>query len=49
MLTGNIAWHLGAGFVWTVLEQPGFVESEMEIPQIMAQYVNTSASAGDYY
>ncbi|KAK1812164.1 hypothetical protein LTR12_013437 [Friedmanniomyces endolithicus] len=33
----HIAWHLSAGFVWTVLEQPDFVENEMEIPQIMAQ------------
>ncbi len=41
MRTGHIAWHLSAGFVWTVLEQPDFVENEMEIPQIMAQYANT--------
>jgi len=40
MRTGHIAWHLSAGFVWTVLEQPAFVENEMEIPQIMAQYAN---------
>ncbi|TKA67536.1 hypothetical protein B0A55_08464 [Friedmanniomyces simplex] len=33
----HIAWHLSAGFVWTVLEQPDSIEHEMDIPQVMAQ------------
>nr|POE62972.1 oxidoreductase ops5 [Quercus suber] len=33
----HIAWHLSAGFVWTVLEQPGAVQQNMQIPGALAQ------------
>lgn len=33
----HIAWHLSAGFVWMVLENPSAIANEMEIPSIMAQ------------
>ena len=33
----HIAWHLSAGFVWTVLENPDALENEMKIPDIMEQ------------
>lgn len=33
----HIAWHLGAGFVWTVIEQPERIQEYMPIPYIMAQ------------
>ena len=33
----HIAWHLSAGFSWQVLEDPDSIQSEMEIPDIMAQ------------
>ncbi|EMC99909.1 hypothetical protein BAUCODRAFT_136452 [Baudoinia panamericana UAMH 10762] len=33
----HIAWHLSAGFVWTVIEQPDSVRNEMQVPSIMAQ------------
>ncbi|KAK3116846.1 hypothetical protein LTR53_002340 [Teratosphaeriaceae sp. CCFEE 6253] len=33
----HIAWHLSAGFVWTVLEQPGYIRDNMRIPSIMPQ------------
>ena len=33
----HIAWHLSAGMVWMVLENPNSIENEMEIPSIMAQ------------
>ena len=33
----HIAWHLSAGFVWTVLENPDALENEMKIPDIMQQ------------
>lgn len=33
----HIAWHLSAGFVWSIIEQPGGIRREMEIPAVMAQ------------
>lgn len=33
----HIAWHLSAGFVWTVLERPDDIQQNMQIPSIMAQ------------
>lgn len=33
----HIAWHLSAGFVWYILEQPQSIKSETQIPSIMAQ------------
>ena len=33
----HIAWHLGAGFVWSIIEQPAGIRREMEIPAVMAQ------------
>ncbi|RMX73769.1 hypothetical protein D0869_13271 [Hortaea werneckii] len=33
----HIAWHLSAGFVWTVVERPDDVQKYAQIPSIMAQ------------
>ena len=33
----HIAWHLSAGFSISVLENPGAIKNEMNIPSIMAQ------------
>ena len=33
----HIAWHLSAGMVWMVLEDPDSIMNEMEIPSIMSQ------------
>ena len=48
-LTDSSAWHLSAGFVWMVLEQPQAVQTEMEIPSVMAQTCRDwSAYTGDH-
>ncbi|KAK5122674.1 hypothetical protein LTR85_003937 [Meristemomyces frigidus] len=45
----HIAWHLSAGLVWTVLEQPNAIEQEMQIPNTMAQTCRDwSAWTGDH-
>ncbi|KAK3676639.1 hypothetical protein LTR78_003414 [Recurvomyces mirabilis] len=45
----HIAWHLSAGFVWSVLEQPDAIRNEMQIPSIMAQTCRDwSAWTGDH-
>lgn len=36
----HIAWHLSAGFVWTVVENPDAIQNEMSIPDIMPQTCN---------
>lgn len=33
----HIAWHLSAGFVWSVLEHPDDLMSGMEIPNVMSE------------
>lgn len=45
----HIAWHLSAGFVWSVLENPSVIKQEMQIPSIMAQTCRDwSAWTGDH-
>jgi len=36
----HTAWHLSAGFVWSILERPDDVRREMQIPQTMSQTCN---------
>jgi hypothetical protein len=33
----HIAWHLSAGFVWTVLERPDDIVNNLNIPDVMSQ------------
>jgi hypothetical protein len=33
----HIAWHLSAGFVWSVLERPGDLVDNMQVPDVMSQ------------
>lgn len=33
----HIAWHLSAGFVWSVLERPDDLVNNMDIPDVMSQ------------
>jgi hypothetical protein len=33
----HIAWHLSAGFVWTVLERPDDLVNNMQVPDVMSQ------------